>query len=131
MSDTSSKGKKSHFKGGLLTGALFGIAAGIFMSSKQGKEMAKQLKKQATEVQDRIETELKSKKTITEKTYKESIDTVLAYYIKSKAIAKEEVPALRRYLLGKWKEVKKELANVDKPKAKPDTRRKTASKKKK
>lgn len=102
------------FKGGLITGALFGIAAGIYMSSKQGKAMAKQLRKDAMEVQKRIMSEFKKKKDISESTYDETIDTVLAYYVKSKKIASREVPALRRYLTSKWRDVRDELKAVKK-----------------
>ncbi|MBE7525696.1 hypothetical protein KJZ71_00615 [Patescibacteria group bacterium] len=104
--------KKSHFKAGLMAGALFGIAAGIYMSSKQGKQMAKQLQKQSTMIHKRLQSELKKRKTLTEDTYAETIDTVLAYYIKSKQIAKTELPALRRYLLGKWHLVKSEMREI-------------------
>lgn len=104
--------RSSHFKGGLLAGALFGLAAGIYMSSKQGKQMAKKLKTQAADIQKRIEKEVKGKSKVTEETYKEAIDTVLAYYIKSRKIAKTEIPELRRYLLSKWKDVQGELKEV-------------------
>jgi len=103
---------KSHFKGGLIAGALFGLAAGIFMTSKQGKQMAQQLKSRAGEIQMRIDKEFKKHKKLTESSYKEAIDTVLAYYLKTKQIAKEEIPSLRRYLLTKWKDVQREYKIV-------------------
>jgi gas vesicle protein len=102
--------KKGHFKAGVLAGAVFGIAAGIFMSSKQGKKLAKELKSQTAEIQGRILKELKKGKKMSEENYGKAIDNVLAYYAKSRKIASKEVPELRHYLLAKWKSVKKELS---------------------
>lgn len=104
--------QSSHFKAGMVAGALFGLAAGIYMSSKEGKQMAKRLQSESAKVHKKLMTELKKKKELSEKAYEESIDTVLAYYLKSSQIAKTELPALRRYLLGKWQLVQKEMRDV-------------------
>lgn len=111
MSSTEPKMKKrsSHFKGGLLAGAIFGIAAGIFMSSKQGKQLTKQLQNRTKEIQTRLYKELKKSKKLTEATYEKAIENVLEHYAKTRAIAAKEIPELRRYLLAKWKEVKREF----------------------
>lgn len=101
--------KKSHFKAGILAGAVFGLAAGIFMSSKQGKQLAKQLRAQTADIQNRLQKELKKTRKVTEETYADAIDNVLGYYVKARKIASKEVPELRRYLLTKWAHVKKEL----------------------
>ncbi|MEN9558527.1 MAG: hypothetical protein RL141_896, partial [Candidatus Parcubacteria bacterium] len=58
-------------------------------------------------------------KVVSEKTYTDAVDTVLDYYTKSRHLAKTEVPGLRRYLQGRWTEVRKEL----KPSAPKKTRR--------
>jgi|SRR3989338_338260 len=101
--------KKSHFKAGVLAGAIFGIAAGIFMNSKQGKALAKQLESQAKEIQGRLQKELKKAKHLSEDSYADAIENILAYYAKSKKIAVKEIPALRKHLLSKWDLVKREL----------------------
>jgi gas vesicle protein len=101
--------KKSHFKAGVLAGAVFGLAAGIFMSSKEGKQLAKKLRSQTAEIQTRLQKELKKNKKLTEEVYGDSIENVLAYYVKARKIAAKEVPELRRYLLAKWSTVKKEF----------------------
>jgi uncharacterized protein YktB (UPF0637 family) len=119
------KKKKSHFGKGLLAGALFGLAAGIFMSSKEGKDMANKLQKRSKEIETKLRNEFKKNKVLTEDAYKESIDTVLAYYLKSRKIAKSEIPALRRYLLSKWKLVKSEMKSVKKETKRKPTKRKT------
>ena len=127
MSKTSKTPKKrsSHLKAGLVAGALFGVAAGIFMSSKQGKKLAKDLKAQTSKIEARLRKELSSAKKLTEGNYEEAIDNVLAYYAKSRQIAKTEVPALRRYLVGRWGEVQKEL-KPSVPAKKPAARKKKA-----
>ena len=106
---TSQPRKKSHFKAGVLAGAMFGIAAGIFMSSKQGKQLAKQLRSQTADIQARLQKELKKTRKVTEATYADAIDNVLGYYVRARKIASKEVPELRRYLMAKWAQVKKEV----------------------
>ncbi|MFA5129525.1 MAG: YtxH domain-containing protein [Patescibacteria group bacterium] len=108
---------KSKLGKGLVVGALFGIAAGIYMASKEGKQLADRLKKQAGEIEKRIRTELKKNKKMSQSAYNDAINTVLAYYVKSKKIAKTELPDLRNYLLGKWDLVKEEIAEVPKEQA--------------
>ncbi|HWR00129.1 MAG TPA: YtxH domain-containing protein [Candidatus Methylomirabilis sp.] len=103
------KKKKTHFKAGLLAGAVFGLAAGIFMSSKEGKKLAKSLQAKTKEIQNRLMKEMKKAVNISETTYEDAIDRVLAYYTKSRQIASKEVPALKRYLMGKWHMVQREM----------------------
>jgi gas vesicle protein len=117
------KKHSSHVKAGLVAGALFGIAAGIFMSSKRGKQLAQDLKKHTQAIEARLRKELMNAKNVGEAEYGDAIDKVLDYYTKSRSIAKTEVPALRRYLVGRWDEVRKELAPGTSPK-KPATRKK-------
>lgn len=108
------KKKKGHFGKGLIAGAIFGIAAGIFMSSQDGKKMAKKLEVQAKGIEKKLRGEFKKKKDLTEGAYNEAIDSVLAYYLKSKKIAKTELPGLKHYLKDKWTLVKSELGEVHK-----------------
>jgi gas vesicle protein len=119
---------KSKFGKGLMAGALFGIAAGIYMASKEGKQLTDKLKKRSNEIEKRIRGEFKKQKGMTQKAYNDSINTVLAYYLKSKKIAKTELPDLRKYLLAKWELVKDELADVPAEQQAKRSRRKTASK---
>jgi hypothetical protein len=107
------KVKKSHSGKALLAGAIFGLAAGIFMSSHEGKRMAGRLQLRAKEIESRLRKEFGKRKAATQGAYAESIDTVLAYYLKTKEIAKSEIPQLRNYLLGKWSHVKEEMGTVE------------------
>lgn len=119
---------KSKFGKGLVAGALFGIAAGIYMASKEGKQLTDKLKKSSTEIEKRIRAELKKQKSMTQKSYNDAIDTVLAYHLKTKKIAKTELPDLRKYLLAKWELVKDELAEVPEEQAAKHAKKKTSSK---
>ncbi len=120
--------KHHHGKAVMLAGAIFGLAAGIFMSSREGKRMATRLQKRAKEIEGRLRKEFESRKTATQGAYAESIDRVLAYYLKSKEIAKSEIPQLRTYLLGKWSHVKDEMASVSTTTSSPKRRRTTKRK---
>ncbi|OGL78703.1 hypothetical protein A3E39_04870 [Candidatus Uhrbacteria bacterium RIFCSPHIGHO2_12_FULL_60_25] len=106
--------KKSHFKAGLLAGAVFGLAAGIFMSSKDGKKLAKNLQAKTKGIQARLQKEIKKAAHLSEETYEDAIDRVLAYYTKSRKIATKEVPALKRYLMGKWHMIQREMKSAGK-----------------
>jgi gas vesicle protein len=110
------KKKKGHFGKGLLAGAIFGIAAGIFLTSKEGKQVTKRIESRAREIEKKLRMEFKKKKEITEATYDESVDRVLAYYLKTKQIAKTELPSLKRILRDKWASVQAELREVEAPK---------------
>lgn len=114
--DSQPKKKKTHFKAGLLAGAVFGLAAGIFMSSKQGKQLAKELQAKTKEIQKRLHTELKKTSHLTQDAYEDSIDRVLGYYTKSRQIASKEAPALKRYLMSKWHMIQKEIKVASKRK---------------
>jgi uncharacterized protein YktB (UPF0637 family) len=120
---TSLKKKKGHFGKGLIAGAIFGIAAGIFMSSREGKQMAKNLESQAKMIERKLRGEFKKKSDLTKNAYEEAIDSVLAYYIKSKKIAKTELPALKRYLEDKWELVKDEMGDVRKEQVQKTTKK--------
>lgn len=124
------KKKKGHFGKGLIAGAIFGIAAGIYMSSKEGRAIASKVKNRATDIEKRLRAEFSKNKDMTEDAYGQSIDSVLAYYERSKKIAKSEIPELKRYLLGKWKTVKNEMREVGQEQ-KEEERARVASKKKK
>lgn len=124
-----SEKKKSHFGKGMIAGAIFGIAAGIYMSSREGKQMAQKLRSRAGEIEKRLHSEFRKNKDLTESAYENAIETVLAYYLRTKKIAKNEIPNLRSYLLGKWSMVKEEMRDVrTEQKAKVKAKSKTSSK---
>lgn len=124
------KKKKGHFGKGLLAGAIFGIAAGIFLTSKEGKRVTKHIETRAREIEKKLRMEFKKKKEVTEATYDEAVDRVLAYYLKTKQIAKTELPSLKKILRDKWMSVRSELQDVEAPKKRRGTSKgKTAKRK--
>jgi hypothetical protein len=42
---------------------------------------------------------------MTKEKYEEVVEDVMDYYMRAKEITKAEVPAVRKYLLGRWKEI--------------------------
>ncbi|MCW1892101.1 MAG: YtxH domain-containing protein [Candidatus Uhrbacteria bacterium] len=130
MTSQATPKKKGHFGKGLLAGAIFGIAAGIFLTSKEGKQVTKRIETRAKDIEKKLRTEFKKKKELTEEAYDESVDRVLAYYLKSKQIAKTELPSLKKILRDKWVSVRSELESVEAPAKKTVAKkRKTTAKK--
>lgn len=124
------KKKKGHFGKGLLAGAIFGIAAGIFLTSKEGKQVTKRIESRAREIEKKLRTEFKKKKELTEVAYDDSVDRVLAYYLKTKQIAKTELPDLKKILRNKWAVVRAELEDLSKSESVTAKKGKTKKKKK-
>jgi gas vesicle protein len=104
--------KSSHYGAALIAGALVGMAAGLFVQSKNGKALRKDLQKKGTDVQKKLMKELKGVKELTKDRYEDIVDKMLAYYEKSKEVAKNEVPEVRKFLMKNWTEVNKQLKNV-------------------
>lgn len=104
--------KKSHLGLGMAIGAAIGVAAATFLQSKKGKTFAKDLQKKTAELQGKVQAELKKAGIMTESKYKNLVDTVVAYYVKSKDIAKTEIPAVTNNLMAAWKTIEKELKSV-------------------
>jgi gas vesicle protein len=105
--------KKSNAAGavgaGLAAGAILGLAAGLFIQSKKGKELTKDARKKAMALQKQVMKRLQKTGEMTKATYEEIVEDVVKYYAKSKDIAAKEVPEVRAFLLSKWKEVEAEM----------------------
>ncbi len=112
MPDT--KKSSSHLGAGLLIGSMIGVAAGLFVQSKQGKTMVKDAKRRAKFMESKILKDLKSTKKLSKAKYAEMVDRMTDYYVKSKDIAKKDAPEIRDYLLSKWKDIEKELKKAGK-----------------
>ena len=106
--------KSSHLGAGLLVGSMIGVAAGLFLQSKEGKNMVRDAKKRSKVMESKILKELKTTKKLTKAKYADMVDGLTDYYVKSKDITKKQVPEIRRYLLSKWKEIEKELKKTAK-----------------
>ncbi|MEK7655297.1 MAG: YtxH domain-containing protein [Patescibacteria group bacterium] len=106
--------QKSHLGLGLIVGAVIGLASASFLNSKKGKSLAKDLKHRTAALQKKVLSELRKGEEMTQKRYKELVDSVVAYYATSKEIAKTEIPTVKKSLLATWKTVQKELKSVKK-----------------
>ena len=91
---------------GLAAGAILGLAAGLFLQSRKGKELTKDAEKKAKMLQKQVMKKLETAGDMSKEKYTEMVDQVVEFYQKSKDVASKEAPQVRKYLLGRWNEVK-------------------------
>ena len=104
--------QSSHLGAGLMAGAIIGMATGLFIQSRKGKELTKDAQKKAMQLQVKVIKKLKAAKGMTKEKYIEIVDDVVGYYEKSQEIAKKEVPVVRDYLLKRWKMIEGQLKDI-------------------
>ena len=110
---TEQKGSsQSHLGVGMLVGTIIGVAAGLFVQSKKGKEVRKDLMVEATKLQAMIMKELKKSEVLTQETYEKLVDKVMDHYVLTQEIAKKDVPEVRAFLLKKWSSIQKQFKNL-------------------
>ncbi len=91
---------------GLAAGAILGLAAGLFLQSRKGKELTKDAQKKAMVLQKQVMKKLEAAGDMSKEAYEEMVDHVVDFYQKSKDVAAKEAPEVRKYLMGRWKDVK-------------------------
>ncbi len=101
--------KSSHLGVGLLAGAILGVAAGLFLQSKDGKQMTKSLQRKALKLQTKLMQELQKLETLTQDKYTKLVDEMMKFYLKTKEIARQDVPQVRQFLLQKWSHIEQQL----------------------
>lgn len=106
--------KKSHLGAGLLVGAAIGVASAIFFQSKQGKQLTKDLSKKVSALQKKVMKELEKAGDMSKERYQQLVDSIVAYYVKTKDIAQDEIPVVKKQLLATWKSVEAELKKLKK-----------------
>ena len=104
-----SEKKSSHLGLGLMVGTIIGVAAGLFVQSKKGKELLKDVEKKAAVLQTKLMKELKNAEHLTKDRYEDLVDKVTAYYVKTKDVTKKEVPQIKKLLMKKCTAIEKEL----------------------
>jgi gas vesicle protein len=104
--------KSSHFGAGLIAGALIGIGAALLAQTPKGKKMTKDMMKKASVIQSKLLKELKHGEKLTKAKYEDMVDTMTAYYLKSKDIVKAEVPEIKKFLMKNWALVEKQIKSV-------------------
>lgn len=107
----SKAGKVKTAGAGLAAGLALGLAAGLFLRSKKGQAIQKDLEAHAALLQKQILKKFSSAEGMTQSAYNEAIDEVLAAYAKGRHAAEKEVSQLRLELRKRWRTVK---AYVDK-----------------
>ncbi len=100
------KAGSAHLGAGLAAGAILGLAAGLFLQSRKGKELTKDAEKKAKMLQKQVMKKLEAAGDMSKEKYTEMVDQVVEFYQKSKDVAAKEAPQVRKYLLGRWNEVK-------------------------
>lgn len=101
--------KSSHLGAGLAAGAIIGLATGLFLQSRKGKELTAQAQKKAMALQKQVMKKLKEGGAMSKEKYEDVVDYVLDYYTKTKEVAAKEIPQVRKYLMSQWKEVQKAM----------------------
>jgi gas vesicle protein len=101
--------KSSHLGLGLMVGTIIGVAAGLFVQSKKGKDLLKDAEKKAAVLQTKLMKELKNAENLTKDKYEEIVDKVTAYYVKTKDVTKKEVPQIKKLMMKKWSAIEKQL----------------------
>lgn len=108
----SEESSSSHVGVGLAAGAILGLAAGLFLQSRKGKELTRDAQKKASQLQAKVMKKLHQAEHLTKEKYTDVVEDVLAYYGKSKDLAQKELPQVRAFLMGKWKSIESELKKV-------------------
>ena len=93
---------------GLLAGALLGAAAAVYASSKDGKKMTKAMEAKAKKLQTKLMKEIGNAETMSKENYTKIVDHVMQAY----AVGKDELPALRTFLMAKWSDVQKQIKKM-------------------
>ena len=97
--------------GGVALGAVLaaGAATYFFTQTKQGKNAAKDIKKQAVQLSKDISTRLHKAKDKTQATYNDIVEQVVDEFEAQKKVGTKTVKALKRDLKQHWKAVQAEL----------------------
>jgi gas vesicle protein len=104
----------SHLGVGMLVGSIIGVAAGLFMQSKKGKEMRKDLVAETTKLQAKLMKELKNSEELTKETYEKLVDKVMDHFVLTKEIAKKDVPEVRAFFMKKWTTISAQFKALNK-----------------
>lgn len=109
MKTNMTEKKSSHLGIGLAIGTIIGVAAGLFVQSKQGDKLLKEIDKKAAVLQVKLMKQLKGAKKLTKAKYEDLVDEATDYYLKTKDVTIKEVPVIKKYMMNKWKEIEKQL----------------------
>ncbi len=102
--------ESSHWGEGaaLALGLAAGVAAGLFLRSKKGKELTDDAKKAALSLHKQVLKKVKTIQHLSKEKYGEVIDELVDVYEKTAEMADGEIKTLKAYLLGQWEDVQSE-----------------------
>lgn len=92
---------------GALVGTALGVAAGLFLASKKGKELQKDIKQKTVEFYAYIAPKLKKIKRLGEKEYVAFVENAAKNYSKAKRFSAAETKILLAEARKAWKHLKK------------------------
>jgi gas vesicle protein len=92
---------------GAVIGTALGVAAGLFLSSKKGKQLQKDIKQKAAGFYAYIAPKLKKMKKMGEQEYMAFVENAAKTYSKAKKFSVEETKLLLTEAKKTWKHLKK------------------------
>ncbi|MDE2001740.1 MAG: hypothetical protein KGI60_04225 [Patescibacteria group bacterium] len=95
--------------GGALAGAALGLAAGLFMTSQEGKKLRKTAGHQVAELYKMAAPQLKKMKHMSEADYKAAMRKATAAYSKARRLSTKEAKDLEKKAMASWSMVKKHM----------------------
>ena len=95
--------------GGALAGAALGVAAGLMLAPKSGKNLRKDVKDQVAELYKMAAPQLKKMTKMGEAEYKAAMRKATATYSKARKLSFKEAKMLEKEAMASWNMVKKHL----------------------
>ena len=92
---------------GALAGAIMGVAAGLFINSKKGKNIQKDIKHRAADFYKTVAPKIKKMKKMTEAEFKAFMKEAVTKYAKAKKMKEAEIKELMKEAQTSWKHIKK------------------------
>ncbi|MCG2694880.1 YtxH domain-containing protein [Candidatus Parcubacteria bacterium] len=92
---------------GALAGAVLGVAAGMFINSKKGKEVQKNVKHTAVDFYKSVSPKLKKMKKMGEVEFKVFMKDAVLKYGKAKKMSEAEIKELMKEAQSSWKHLAK------------------------
>jgi hypothetical protein len=98
-----------HWAPALAAGIATGLAAGLFIRSKNGQRMTEDAKKMAAQMQKQLMKKMEQVKDLTQEKYQELVDDIVERYQGTKDLAASEIEDLKMYLLDQWDDIRSQL----------------------
>ncbi len=103
-----SQRKETMIKGGLL-GAVLAVAAGLFLISKPGKKIRKDIKQHIAAFYKQLSPQLRKIRKMGEREFKDFVKGALKTYSAAHKLSRTEEKAIAKDIQKTWKQLKKHL----------------------